>query len=436
MSNKVIELLKVYLNTKGDFRSPRPVPFMDRGAIFFSTQVYLDPKILKGNNIDIKQVFINYEVFFNAVRVLKSVDYSVYTPEEIKTNNIEVFRKAFLKDKTVIPIGSKKMVIIKSKLVDNSFKPYTNRDTTSRDTVKRALTYEVKFDVVILDAVRNLQDSDFSRANCKLKAADLNKQAREIFNFDLGLDDEFSPMKRSISKPPSANSPYGSSYSSSYGSPYGSSYSSPYGSSYGSRSPYGSSYSSYSSSNTNSELSKTRREISLLLKDMDKEEEKKLKERYTAEWLNYRDQRQNEGLLVVPMTNWIADRELKQYEHRYKNEWLKYKQQQETAGKKPTVEKWRKDKMEEDSVNESDFFSKKWLEYKSDQAVLRKTPVMLDWLKSEVKKYKKRQPLEEEYAMGFGPEFGGKKRKEKKSKRSRTKRKNKKGGTKKKRSKK
>lgn len=170
MSNKVIELLKVYLNTKGDFRSPRPVPFMDRGAIFFSTKVFLDPKILKGNNIDIKQVFINYEVFFNAVRVLKSVDYSVYTPEEIKTNNIEVFRKAFLKDKTVIPIGSKKMVIIKSKLVDNSFKPYTNRDTTSRDAVKRALTYEVKFDVVILDALRNLQDSDFSRANCKLKA--------------------------------------------------------------------------------------------------------------------------------------------------------------------------------------------------------------------------------------------------------------------------
>jgi hypothetical protein len=438
MSNKVIELLKVYLNTKGDFRSPRSVPFMDRGAIFFSTKVFLDPKILKGNNIDIKQVFINYEVFFNAVRVLKSVDYAVYTPEQIKTNNIEVFRKTFLKDKTVIPIGSKKMVIIKSTLVANSFKPYTNRDATNRNTVKRALTYEVKFDVVILDALRNLQDADFSRANCKLKAADLNKQAREIFNFDLGLDDEFSPMKRSISKPPSANSPYGSSSYSSYSpySPYGSSYSSsynsPYGSSYGSRSPYGSSYSS--SSNKNNELSKTRREISLLLKDLDKEEEKKLKERYTAEWLNYRDQRQNEGLLVVPMTEWIADRELKQYEYRYKNEWLKYKQQQEAAGKKPTVERWRKDKMEEDSVNESDFFSKKWLEYKSDQAVLGKTPVMLDWLKSEVKKYKKRQPLEEEYAMGFGPDFGGKKRKGKKSKRSRTKRKSKKGGTKKKRS--
>ena len=376
-TNKVVELLKVYLNTKGDFRSTKPVPFMNKGLILFTTKVFLDPKILKGNNISVRQVFLNYEVFYNAVRLLKSASYANYTPMEIQKNNLEVFRKEFLNEKMVIPINNTQMSVIKSTYVANSFKP-----AVSPGLPKTALQYEVKFDVTILNAVRNLNDGDFKRANCKIKAFELNKQAKELFNIDLDLDDEFPPIKRSILTPQSGNinSPYGNS-----NSPYGN-INSPYGNS---NSPYGNS--------TNNELAQARREISLLLKELEKTEDMKAKEHYTTEWLNYKDQRKNEGLPVVPMAEWIADRERTQFLNKYKNEWLKYKQEQEFASKQPDVDKWRKNKAEEELVNASDFFAKKWITYRNEQTVIGKKPVLQDWLKSEVQKYKKRDPIADGY---------------------------------------
>ena len=362
-TNKVVELLKIYLNTKGDFRSTKPVPFLNKGLVLFTTKVFLDPKILKGNNISVRQIFLNYEVFYNAVRLLKSASYANYTPMEIQKNNLEVFRKEFLNEKMVIPINNIQMSVIKSAYAPNSFKP-----VVSPGLPKTTLQYEVKFDVTILNAVRNLNDGDFKRANCKIKAFELNKQAKELFNIDLDLDDEFSPIKRSILTPQSGNinSPYGN-----INSPYGNS--------------------------TNNELSQSRREISLLLKELDKTEDMKAKEHYTAEWLNYKDQRKNEGLPVVPMTEWITDRERTQFLNKYKNEWLKYKQEQESASKQPDVDKWRKNKVEEELVNESDFFAKNWLIYRNEQTVIGKKPVLQDWLKAEVKKYKKRGPITDDY---------------------------------------
>jgi hypothetical protein len=384
-NKKVIELLKVYLNTTGDFRSVRPVPFMDKGVVFFTTKVFLDTALLKGNAIDMRQVFLNYDVFYKAIRLLQSENYSTYTPAEIQKNNIEVFRKAFLNTKTVIPIGSKKMAIIKSKYVPDSFKPYVGTGIQ-----KNTQPYEVRFAVTILDAVRNLTDTDFTRANCKLKASELNKQARDIFAIDLGLDDEFAPIQRSIVKPPTyANNPYATT-----NNPYATT-NNPYATT---NTPYATTNNPYATTNTpfnntpynntTSELNKARRELTLLLKDLDKERERKHKEHYTSEWLNYKDQRQNEGLPPKPMSEWVAERERQHFVQAYKNDWLKYKQEQETLGRQPDVEKWRKNKLEEELVNESDFYAKKWLNYKSDQIVLGKKPIMIDWLKTEMKKYK------------------------------------------------
>ena len=76
---------------------------------------------------------------------------------------------------------------------------------------------------------------------------------------------------------------------------------------------------------------------------------------------------------------------------------MKYK---EDTGKEPDVDKWRKNKVEEELVNESDFLAKNWINYKSDQIVMGKKPVLLDWLKTEVKKYKKRYPLTADYMGG------------------------------------
>jgi hypothetical protein len=334
-----------------------------------------------------RQVFLNYEVFYKAVRLLQSENYSTYTPAEIQKNNIEVFRKAFLDTKTVIPLGSKKMVVIKSKYVPNSFKRYAGTGIQ-----RNTLPYEVRFAVTILDAVRNLKDADITRANCKLKATELNKQARELFAIDLGLDDEFAPIQRSIVKPPAT--PYGTSP---YGTPYGIS---PYGTS-----PYG--ISPYGTASNTSELNKVRRELTLLLKDLEKNREKQNKERYTSEWLNYRDQRQNEGLPVVSMSEWTAEQDRKQFVQAYKTDWLRYKQEQERLGKQPDVEKWRKNKLEEELVNESDFYAKKWLNYKSDETVLGKKPIMLDWLKAEMKKYKKGEPTVDDGYYNTGAVYTG-----------------------------
>ena len=405
-SNKVVELLKVFLNTRGDFRSVKPIPFMDRGVILFTTKVFLDAALLKGNNISLKHIFLNYEVFYNALKLLKSEDYASYTPEQIFTNNLEVFRKAFLSEKTQIPIGSKKMAVVKSKLAKGSFRlDVSNNARLPRNTIR----YEATFDVTILDTVRDLKDGDFKRANCRIKANELNTQAMDIFGLDLGLDDEYPPIKRSILKPPSgvnqndynssyASSPYGSS--SPYGmssSPYGMS-SSPYGMSsspYGMSSPYGSTNTFYNNNNnTNADLSKARREISLLLKEQEKELERKRKEYYETEWLNYQGQRRNEGLPVMNMNDWLADRDIKQFVNIYKTDWLKYKEEQEASGKKPDVEKWRKNKLEQENLTESDFYAKKWLDYKSDQTVLGNKPIMIDWLKTELKKYKTRNSPE------------------------------------------
>ena len=368
-NNRDVELLKVFLNTKGDFRSTNPVPFMNKGIILFTTKVFLDTKVLEGNNIKIKNVFTNYDEYTKAYNILQSENYSTYTLEDIQKNNIEVFRRVFLSDKTEIPVGNKKVRIITSTYAPNSFKRYLGNDVT---LPKKTIIYEVKFDVTILDSVRNLTDEDFKRASCKTKAGDLNKQAQALFGIDLGLDATFPPIKRTTITNPYANS-----------NPYAN------------QSLY-----SNNINNTNTEMSKARREISILLKELYKEEELKLKEKHTTEWLNYKEQRNAEGLAVVSMNDWIAERERNIFEKKYKTEWLKYKQQQDVAGKPVDLDKWRKSKLEEEFVNESDLYSRKWLSFRNNIGSDKRIS-MIDWLKTELKK-NKRNNVNDEYSDYIG----------------------------------
>ena len=115
-----IEILNVYITTKEDYTTVQPLKFNPAVTYFFTTDVYLNEKILKGNNIEIKpSLFLNRTIFENAIKILQANDYGSFTTDKLK-QNINVFRKAFFKKNTQIPIGSRKYSIIYSKYVPNS----------------------------------------------------------------------------------------------------------------------------------------------------------------------------------------------------------------------------------------------------------------------------------------------------------------------------
>ena len=394
----VIEILQVNLITKDDFVSPKPFPFNPNVVKFFTTKTFLNKSILTGNNIEIKpSLFLNHELFDKAIKLLKDADYGSYTNDEIVNNNIEVFRKALFKDQEQIPIGSKKYYIVKSKYLPNSFKKVTQ--TPGYNQPKNVTQYTVTFELSVLNTERDLKDTDFSRANCKLNARELNSQAEALFGISLGLDGEFPPMK--------TNSMYNSnSYGNmNYGNMnYGNS--NMYGNmNYGNSNMYGNMNYGNSNSNSNSnmnygnlgsmqnyntakneEVLKTRRDIRELLRDYEKKKENNTKEKDINDWQNYKEMRLSEGLPVVGMNEWITKRHLEQLENKYKVEWLNYKRTQESARKPVVYDKWLKDKLEEELENSIEMYMKEWIAYKSDQALLGKVPNLNEWLKERIKK--------------------------------------------------
>jgi len=393
----VIEILQVNLMTKDDFISPKPFQFNPNVVKFFTTKTFLNESILTGNNIEIKpSLFLNHELFDKAIKLLKDADYGSYTNDEILNNNIEVFREALFKDQEQIPIGSKKYYIIKSKYLPNSFKKVTQMPGYNQP--KNVTQYTITFELSVLNIERDLKEGDFSRANCKLNARELNSQAEALFGISLGLDGEFPPMKTNSIYNPNSNS-YGNSNmygNMNYGnSNYGNN--NMYGNmNYGNN--YGNSNMNYSNSNLgymqmqnyntakNEEVLKTRRDIRELLRDYEKKKEIEKKEKDINDWQNYKEMRLSEGLPVVGMNEWITKRQLDLLENKYKVEWLNYKRTQESARKPAVYDKWLKDKLEEELENSVEMYMKEWIAYKSDQALLGKVPSLNEWLKERIKK--------------------------------------------------
>ena len=391
----VIEILQVNLITKEDFVSPKPFQFNPNVVKFFTTKTYLDKKILTGNNIEIKpSLFLNREVFEKAIKILKSADYSNHTEDEIIKNNIEVFRDALFSPKEQIPIGSKKYYIVKSKYVPNSFQIAKGIPTNA--TVKNVTQYNITFEISVLDAQRDLKEADFSRANCKLTARELNSQAQALFGFSLGLDGEFPKMKSTPVNSGMYNSGMYNSGMYNSGMYNGTNYGSNYGNSmYNSNMNYGSNMYNTSMPNSrfspmqnvkNEELLKVRRDIRELLRDYDKKKESENKEKSINDWQMYKQSRLNEGLPVIGMNEWINKRQQEILENKYKIEWLDYKNRQESSGKSAQYDKWIKDKLEEDLENKVELYMNEWMAYKSDQALLGKVPNLNEWLKERVKK--------------------------------------------------
>ena len=356
----VMEILQVNLITKDDFVSPKPFAYNPNVVKFFTTKTFLDNKILTGNNIEIRpSLFLNQVIFEKAIKLLKDADYSNHTSDEIVKNNIDVFRKALFSQKEQLPLGSKKYYIIKSNYVPNSFqlvKPLQNaKPVVGATAIKNVTQYTITFELSLLDVQRDLKEADFSRANCKLTARELNTQAKELFGVSLGLDGEFPPMKNTAVK-------------SNIYTP-GSIQSSP----------------TYSNKQ-NEELLKTRREIREWLRDYEKNKESKKKEKNINEWQIYKQGRLNEGLSVMGMNEWINNKVQEDLENKYKLEWLVNKNKQDSSGKPLVYDKWLKDKLEEVLENNVETYMNEWFSYKNDQALLGKLPNLNEWLKERVKK--------------------------------------------------
>jgi len=459
-----IEILNVYITTKEDYTTVQPLKFNPAVTYFFTTDVYLNEKILKGNNIEIKpSLFLNRAIFENAIKILQASDYGTYTPDKLK-QNINVFRKAFFKKNTQIPIGSRKYSIIDSKYVPNSLqrvRPNNKLPNNKLPINKNIIEYNIVFELTILDA--NTPPEVLAKAPCKIKARELNKQSTALFGVSLGLDGEIPKIKTTVpgmnpygTNPygtnPYGSSPYGStSYSANpYGSsPYGStSYSTtPYGSTSYSTSPYSTSpystspysanpystspystnpysansysansYSanSYSANPKRAELLKTNNDIRLWFKDYASKNKADSLGQKRLDWQLYKQQRDSEGLPVLGMNDWIKKREEESLENKYKMAWIAYKDSPENIGKTLNEKTWIKDKEDEELENAVAFYSDEWLNYKSDQALLGKTPNLNEWLKDKMTKRKIQETM---------TRFGGKRRST--SKRSTSKRRSK-----------
>jgi hypothetical protein len=353
----VIEILQVNLITKEDFVSPRPFIFIPNVVKFFTTKTFLNKKILTGNNIEIiPSLFLNREIFEKAIKLSKNNDYNNYNSEEIIKNNIEIFRKALFSQKEQIPIGSKKYYVINSKYVANSFQP--SKPDVGVMAVKNVTQYTITFELSVLDTQRDLKESDFSRADCKLTARELNTQSKELFGISLGLDGEFPPMKSTAVN----SNMYNPSMN------------------------YGNNMLGSMQNIKNDELLKTRREIREWLRDYEKKNEIERKELNINDWQLYKQSQLDKGKTILGMSEWINKRVQEELENKYKLEWLDFKNNQDFSKKSVIYDKWLKDKLEEELENQVEFYMKEWITYKNDQALLGKVPNLNMWLKERVKK--------------------------------------------------
>jgi hypothetical protein len=438
MSN-VIEILQVTLITKGESNST--FVLSPNEVIFFTTKVFLNRKILEANSINLRALFFSRDVHEQALELLEEQgeDDSKYNKSKIIENNLKIFKLACLAPKEQIPVtsasaspyayayASNKMSIVSSKYIPDSFKENKNYKKN-----KNVIQYLVTFEVYVVDSRRTLADEDFKRASCKLKAAELNKQAQEIFGISLGLDTAI-PVKRIRPNMNGPNgygptsygtNPYGpTSYGpTSYGSrnslygtnPYGStsygptSYgTNPYGpTSYGTNpygptsygtNPYGPTSYAYGTTSRNNEYTpqgnamnievlNTRKALRELIKDYDKQEKHDRREFMIQEWQNYKREKEQYGMPFTGMGEWINKREEEYFLQKYNIEWLKYKAQQERLGKKIDIEGWVKDKIEEERENKVEYYLKEWLEFKNNQSILGKMANLAEWLKMRVKR--------------------------------------------------
>ena len=65
------EILRVNLTTNGDYKTGIPIPFKPNVAVFFTTKIFLDKKVLLGNGIEIiPSLFLNSEVFDRAEKII------------------------------------------------------------------------------------------------------------------------------------------------------------------------------------------------------------------------------------------------------------------------------------------------------------------------------------------------------------------------------
>ncbi len=401
MTSLPIELLQVNLLTTGDYISPKPIIFKPNVAIFFTTKVFLDKDILKNNKIDIKpSLFLNNEVFDKAIRLM---DDNNYSDEEILKNNIDLFRKALFSQEEKIPIGSKIYLVLKSTYLPDSFKKSTApvyAPMQNTPSMQNVLKYTITYKLYILDSQRNLQPGDFKRGSCKLKAKELNQQAKDIFGVSLGLDSDFPPVKVAPTTNAYGTNAYGygaNAYNANayganaygyganaygtnpYGTnPYGTN---PYGTNPYGTNPYGTNpYGTNPTIQRNEELLKTKRDIRTLLKDYELKKDTYNRDQNILEWQDYKERQINDQLPVIGMNEWIKKREQDYLENKYKLDWLNYKAKYSNGS---TLERWLKDKLEEELENKVDYYTKEWLTYKS---LTGRQANLNQWLKEQLEK--------------------------------------------------
>ena len=434
-----IELLQVYLTTKGDDTQELPFLFAPRQktmrtfntpALFlYSSTVFLDKKILTKNNINLKQLFTSYDLFEKVIKMLGDTS-TTYSKEEIEKNNLDLFRKTFFPPKEKIPIRSRLMVIIKSSLKE--FGPlneveikYKIRNKTPLSKKKGIIQYGVVFELFVLDERRKLTDKDLDLSSCKLKENELSNDAMELFGVSLGLDSMFSVPYSSANAQPygsaqsnaqtnaqpyGSNNPYTQSYAQSYGSnnPYGSSnnpygslnnpYAQPYGSStyaYGSAQPYGTTpsrnlgnqYHSIYRNLTNDQVKKDKEEIRRILNDLNKKSN--LEVEVDLAWDEYLYDQQNRGLNPVGKSEWVKAYKLENFKRKYFSDWLKYEERQTKLGKKAIPELWMEEKKEDILSAQIDFYMKRWYDFTSEEISDKKT-ALSEWLSKILKMEKLR----------------------------------------------
>lgn len=371
-----IEMIQIKITTKGDYYSSTPFPYKSNVPIFFTTTLLLDEDILKANKIDIDEsLFLKTDVFEKAINILEEVSVKQNTKNDIIKKNIELFRKVFFPEKKVITIKNERFVVVTSK-----YKPIDSINLSTVNASKDVKRYDITFELYVLSERRALKDGDFSKANCKLKASELNKQAKNIFGVSLGLDDKFSPLRKKFTISPMS---YGNNNI------------------YGNISQYGRTNDSSSDINTN-EIFKIRQDIRLWIKDYYKKKELTLKDENIFDWQRYKDIQNEQGLPVEGMTKWISNKEKSKLENKYKTEWLKYKSDVESNGNQANIEKWLKEKQEEERENKVDKLMREWVSYKKNQTLLGQKYNMNDWLSDTMKTEERNE--KDNYS------FGGKKK--------------------------
>jgi hypothetical protein len=432
-----IELLQVYLTTKGDDTQELPFIFTPASKqrtmrtfntptlFLYSSTVFLDKKILTKNNINLKQLFTSYDLFEKVIKNLGDT-FKTYSKEEIQKNNLDLFRKTFFPPKEKIPIRSRLMVIIKSSLKE--FGPlneveikYKIRNKTPLSKKKGIIQYGVVFELFVLDERRKLTDKDLELSNCKLKENELSNEAMELFGLSFGLDSEFSVPYSSTngtaigtanvnasrtnpyasSTNPYGMNPYGTNPYGSYNgyntNPYGTN---PYGSnmnSYGSNmnNPYGSTpsrnlgnqYHSIYRNLTNDQVKKDKEEIRRILNDLNKKNN--LEVEADLAWDEYVNDQQNRGLNTVGKSEWIKSYKLENFKRKYFSDWLKYEERQKKLGKKAIPELWMEEKKEDILSAQIDFYMKRWYDFTLEEISDKKT-TLSEWLNKILKREERR----------------------------------------------